>query len=131
MEKCRKTIHEYCYKSIKHIGKTRAKEVEELYSKFPYEKFAKGLILKTVNQFGVRQNSYEYDDCFDAGMMAYIYCIHRFAVIDCIYKRAYMYKVISIYIKCAIIVSSESRNICKENHFKLIELDNLDNRNRF
>ena len=102
-----------------------------MFDEYPYEKYGEKLIKLVLYQLHVNPSSYEYEECIDAGMMAYLYCINRFAVIKCIYIEAYLKKVIKIYIKCALIISRESQNICKENKFKLIELDNVDNMDRF
>lgn len=105
--------------------------MKTLLEKFPFEKYGDGLIKIALYQYGIRVNSYEYSECFDAGMMAYFYSISRCAVINCIHVRAYLNKVIRIYIKCALVICSEAHNICKENNFKLIEIDNIDNINKF
>lgn len=131
MEICKKTIGVYCETSIEKIQKTHFEEVKELFDLFPYEKYGERLIKKVLSQLDIKPNSYEYAECFDAGMMAYIYCINRFAVIKCVYFEAYLNKVIKIYAKCALIICRESRNICKENNFKLVELNNLDITGRF
>lgn len=130
-QKCKNTIGEYCERSIARIQKTHFKEVEELFHEFPYEKYGERLIKKTLNQFNLRPNDYEYAECTDAGMMAYIYCINRFAVIKCVHAEAYLNKVIKIYIKCALFICRDSRNICQEHNFKLVELDNVDNIDKF
>lgn len=131
LEICKKTIDVYCESSIDRIKKTHFEEVNELYGVFPYEKYGERFINKALSQLGVGSNDYEYTECMDAGMMAYMYCIHRFAVIKCVYTNAYLNKVIKIYVKCALVVCRESRNICKKHNFKLIELDNIDNTDKF
>ena len=131
LEICKKTLGIYCETSIEKIQKTHSEEVNRLFDEFPYEKYGERLIKNVLNQLDIKPNSYEYAECIEAGMMAYVYCINRFAVIKCVYIEAYLNKVIKIYVKCTLIICRESQNICRENKFKLIELDNLDNIGRF
>lgn len=105
--------------------------MKTLFNRFPYEEYGERLIKIALRQYGIRVNSYEYTECADAGMMAYMYSINRCAVINCIYVEAYLNKVIRIYIKCALVIYNEYKNICKEHNFKLVELDNLDNMNKY
>lgn len=105
--------------------------MQKLYSEFPYEIYGERLIRKVLYQYGIRHTSREYADCVDAGAMAYMYCISRFAIIKCFHVEAYLNKVIKIFINCALIISNEDRYICREHNLKHIHLDNMNNINRF
>lgn len=113
------------------MQKIYSEEVKKLLVEYPFEKCGEKLIKNIIYQYNIRNYSYEYDECFDAGMQAYLYSIHRCAAIKCFYVESYIKKVMRIYIKCAIVICNESRNICKENGFKNVELDQIENNNKY
>ncbi|MBC8589655.1 hypothetical protein [Wansuia hejianensis] len=131
IEICKKTIGIYCDRSIEKIQKVYSREVKALYEKYPFEEYGDRLIKTILLQYGIREGKYECAECYEAGVMAYVYSMNRFAVIECIYIKAYIKKIINIYIKCALVICNESRNICKENGFRHIELDQIDNINKY
>ena len=131
IEICKKIMGIYCERSIEKIQKVYSREVQDLFHEYPFEEYGERLIIIILRQYGIRDNSYEYAECFETGVMAYLYSINRFAVIKRIYVKAYIKKVIKIYIKCALVICNESKNICNENGFKHVELDQIENSNKY
>lgn len=112
------------------MQKVNSLEVQKLFQEYPFNLYEK-IIRSIIQKHNIRNNSYEYDECFDAGMMAYIYSLNRCAFINCNYIDAYIKKVIHIYIKCAIVISNDGKNICIENGFRLIRLNQIENNNKY
>ena len=60
---------------------------------------------------------------YDAGMLAYLYTIHRCALLECDYVMPYLRKMIRINIRCARIVYRDSHNLCAINHLSEVRID--------
>lgn len=63
------------------------------------------------------------DDCYEAGMLAYLYSIHRCAAMGCDYTVRYIRKMVRIYMICALVVYHDVKNLCQTNGFHEIQLD--------
>lgn len=132
IEICKRTIGMYCERSIMRTQKVHSHAVEKLSQQYPFDTYGEGLIKRIIrHQCNIRENDYKYAECFDAGMLAYFYSLNRCVVIKCVNVEAYMKKVIRIYVKCALVICNEGRNICEEHGFKLISLDQIENINKY
>lgn len=121
----RKTIGEYCYRAIEKIQKKCPKKVDKLLQRYPFEGFASQRLRRQLRYFHIYPSQARYDDCYDAGMMAYLYTIHRCAYMGYSYVEAYMTKLIRIYLICAAIVFPDAQNLCRENNLRELNLDRL------
>lgn len=92
---------------------------------YPFEGFASRCLRRQLRYFHIYPSQARYDDCYDAGMMAYLYTIHRCAYMGYSYVEAYMAKLIRIYLICAVIVFPDAQNLCKENNLRELNLDQL------
>ena len=121
-----KVIGEYSYRAMEKVRERCEKEVNGLYEKFPYDGFAE----KKLHQLLKRKHIYEgqgyYADCVSAGMLAYMYSIHRCADMGYTNVEGYIVKMLRIYIICAIVVYKDAENFCAENGFRQVRIDQLD-----
>jgi len=97
--------------------------VKEYETRYPFDKYADRYILKQLAIFRVRPSHSHYADCYDAGMMAYMYSIHRCAEMSYTHVEPYIKKLIRIYIICALVIHDDARNLCRENGFREVRLD--------
>lgn len=99
---CRKTIEDYCDKSIDKVYAANREKVQKLYELYPYEDYVDRCFNKMVRRFELRKNNELYRECYDVAIKAYIYTICRCSLKedseDLI--RAYLYKMMRIYIIC-------------------------------
>lgn len=121
-----KVIGEYSYRAMEKVRERCEKEVNGLYEKFPYDGFAE----KKLHQLLKRKHIYEgqgyYADCVSAGMLAYMYSIHRCADMGYTNVEGYIAKMLRIYIICAIVVYKDAENFRSENGFRQVRIDQLD-----
>ena len=64
-----------------------------------------------------------YDDCYSAGMTAWLYSVHRCAAMRYNHTVAYIRKMIKIYITCALVIYHDAKNLCRVNGFREIRLN--------
>ena len=128
---CKKTLNEYLYRSLERDKERNSSRIDDYFTKFPYELYGERAIKKRLGWFGIHKNKAMYDDCFDAGVMAYMYSIHRCGASGYDYFLPYLYKMIRIYILCALIIYNDSRNICKINGFNEINISKEENTQRY
>lgn len=102
IDKCKNTIDKYCDKSINRVYCFNQKRVKEMYDIYPYEEYGEKCFKRLVHRFELRKDSEIYQECYDVAMKAYIYTICRCSLKnDCDELiRAYIYKVMRIYIIC-------------------------------
>lgn len=120
---CRKKLTIYAYQSISEIRSRMPGRVEEYLRAYPFEVYGDKLISKILREFGIRRHEAVYADCYEAGMLAYLYSIHRCAALGCDYTIAYIRKMVRIYVGCALVVYHEVRELCHGNHFREVRLD--------
>jgi len=120
---CKNTLDNYCYKAIERIRIICPDLVNYYLKIYPFEKYAELPIKRELRKRGIYPSQDLHDDCYDAGMLAYLYSIHRCAVMNYKHTEAYIKKMICIYITCAIIIYYETRNLCQVNGFREIKLD--------
>ncbi len=121
---CRKTLTEYAYKSMARVQERASGRIQQYLEAYPFETCGHKLILSVLyRHFSVYPGRAEYDDCYEAGMLAYLYSIHRCADLECDYTVPYIRKLVRIYISCALVVYNEAREICTQNNLRMIQLD--------
>lgn len=120
---CNKTLNYYCFKSMEKIRSLCLDTVNDYVNNYPFEKYAEGYIKRELSIRKIHHSQGIYADCYDAGMLAYLYSIHRCAAMRYDHTEFYIKKMIRVYTNCAIFVYNESRNLCKTNGFREIKLD--------
>lgn len=120
---CKKTLNEYALAYIGRIKLLCPGRLEELYIRYPFEKYGEIYIKSNLHEYEIYPSRIEYAECYDAGVLAYLYSIHRCAALDCDYAIPYMRKMIRIYIKCALFIHNDARNLCRENNFHEMRLE--------
>jgi hypothetical protein len=120
---CYKTLNLYCFKSMERIQHSYSDRVDKYINDYPFEKYAERQIKRELGKHQIYSSHGMYSDCYDAGMLAYLYSIHRCAAMRYDYAASYIIKMIRIYIICAIVIYYESRNLCKLNGFREIPLN--------
>ena len=121
-----KVIGEYCYRAIERVKGSCEKKVNHLYEKFPYDGFAEKKLYQLLNQERIYEGQGCYADCVSAGMLAYVYSIHRCAYMGYTNVEGYISKMLRIYILCAVVVYRDSENLCKENGLRQIRIDQME-----
>jgi len=115
--------HKYCFKAIMQISDSCPGEVNCYLKQYPFKECAESFIRRVLYDFNIYSSNAMYDDCYDAGMVAYLYSIHRCAAMKYANTQAYIKKMIRIYVICAIAVYKETNNLCKMNGFGEIRFD--------
>ena len=75
---------------------------------------------------GIRSSQDVYMECYDAGMLAYLYSIHRCALMGYSHTEYYIIKMIRVLIRCALVVAGEVYNLCRENNLTEFRIDRDD-----
>ena len=120
---CYYKLNSYSFDAIEQISKKCSKTVRKYIENYPFEIYADKYIIQELNRYRIYTTHGNYDDCYDAGMIAYLYSVHRCAFMKYNHTEAYIKKMIRIYIICALVIYNETYNICKENGFQEIRLD--------
>lgn len=120
---CRRQLSLYVFTSMERDRAACGDRVNAYFEKFPFETVAECAIRRRLAQFGIRPHHAEYDDCYDAGMLAYLYTMHRCAALDCDYAIPYLMKMIRVYIRCARIVYRDSHNLCAISGLHEVRID--------
>ena len=124
-KKCYNTLNRYAFKSIERARGICPDRIDEYACLYSFEKYAESYLKKSLRMNEIYNSQGRYDDCYSAGMLAYWYSIHRCAVKQYggEHTTAYIKKMIRIYITCALVVYSDTKNLCHENGFHEIRLD--------
>ena len=121
-----KVVGEYCYRAMERVSGQCEKKIKYLYEQFPYDSFAKKRLEQLLNREHIYDGQGCYADCVSAGMLAYMYSIHRCAYMDYNNVEGYIAKMLRIYILCAIVAYKDAENLCKENGFRQIRIDQME-----
>ena len=97
--------------------------MNEYYHRYPFEEYGEPSIKKQLSRYRVFSHQARYQDCYDAGMLAYLFSIHRCAYMGFENVKAYINKMIQIYVICALVVYDDARNLCRANGFKEVRID--------
>ena len=110
--------------TIEKIRETHAAIVDSYYEKYPFDEYEKYVIYIMTNK-GIFENKREYSDCLSVSSIAYMYSVSQ-----CAYRgykdkhvKAYIKKLIPIYINCQLNIYDDEKNLCQENNFKQINID--------
>ena len=128
---CHHKLNVYSFNTIEKIGKICTTTVNKYIERYPFEKYANAYIVKELYKYRINTSHDNYDDCYSAGMVAYLYSIHRCAYMKYSHTEAYIKKMIRIYIICALVIYDDTYNLCKENDFKEVRLDAETSQNRY
>lgn len=120
---CRNKLEYECFHSMEGIQAQCRERIEQYMEQWPYEQFADAKIKGLLRRWGIYSQDKLYTDCYDAGMLAYLYSIHRCALMGYLYVEQYIAKMIRILIICALNVGREAENLCQANGFQLCALD--------
>jgi len=72
---CNNTLNKYCVKKIEEIRNLHTDRVNDYIERYPFEKCADLYIKSELYKHKVFSMHDRYADCYDAGMMAYLYNI--------------------------------------------------------
>lgn len=97
--------------------------VREYLERWPFEVFAQEQIRRHLYRQRIYPHQERYADCYDAGMLAYLYSIHRCAMMGYTHTEQYILKLIRIFTICALNAGQETRAICRENDLTELRLD--------
>lgn len=125
VEICKKRMGEVCYRAIERLQQLCPERIAACLEAFPFDAFAQRQLHRQLRRFCIFPSQARYDDCYDAGMMAYLYSIHRCAYMEYANVEGYIRKMIRIYLICAMVAARDSENLCRENNFREIRLDQL------
>jgi len=120
---CNKTLNKYCVKKIEEVRNLYIDRVNDYIGRYPFEKYADCYIKRELYKYKIFSMHDRYADCYDAGMMAYLYSVHRCAEMLYSHTEAYIKKLIRIYIVCALVIYDDTKNLCHTNGFREIRLD--------
>lgn len=123
----KKLLHIYSYNSIERIVIKYKVDINELCERYNYQYYFKDNFMRVCSYYRVRISSYQYQECYDACMTAYLYSLCHCAISmkrdEDGYVTAYIRKLMKIYIVAALTICNETNNICKINGFKRIDAD--------
>ena len=120
---CDNALNRYCPKAIGQIVKLCPDTVNEYYLRYPFEEYGEPSIKRQLSSYRIFTHQARYQDCYDAGMMAYLFSIHRCAYMGVENVRAYINKMIRIYIICALVIYDDAGNLCRINGFREVRID--------
>lgn len=104
-ELSRRRLEEECYRSMEQIQGICPERVEEYMGRFPFESFSQGRIKNQLRWWHIPPMHRLYDECWDAGMLAYMYSIHRCALMGYEHVEQYIGKMTRILMICAMNIS--------------------------
>ena len=119
---CRDALERYVPDAVEKIAAQCPEAVAECAARWPYEDFEPG-IRRCIARLGIRPGALEYDDCFEAGMLAWLYGVHRCALMGYEHVGAYVGRVTAILVRCAAAAALEAEAILAEHGLKRWELD--------
>lgn len=120
---CQQKLEVYTLNSIRQIGDTCPERVAQYMRNWPFEEIADKFIHRQLSIWGILRHHQLYADCYDAGMIAYLYTVHRCALMGYQHVVPYLIKMIRVLTICALVVGRETENICQVNHFRPYRLD--------
>ena len=120
---CDYSLNYYSPKAIGQIVSICPDTVNEYYSLYPFEEYGEPFIKKRLSGYRVFSHQARYQDCYDAGMLAYLFSIHRCAFLHVENVTAYINKMIRIYVICALVLCDDAKNLCRTNGLKEVRID--------
>lgn len=122
-ELCRRRIGEECFRAMERVKRACPERIERYLEQWPFDSYADRRIKSQLLWWHIHPQHRLYDDCYDAGMLAYLYSIHRCAMMEYQHVRQYIAKMVRIFVICALNAGRESENLCRENDLRLCHMD--------
>lgn len=122
-EICRRRIGEECFRAMERVKAVCPERIDRYLEQWPFDEYADRRIKSQLRWWHIYPQHQLYDDCYDAGMLAYLYSIHRCAMMEYEYVNHYIAKMVRIFVICALNVGREAENLCRENDLRLCCLD--------
>ncbi len=122
-ELCRRRIGEECYRAMEKVMAVCPERIERYLEQWPFEAYAARRIKSQLWWWHIYPQHKLYDDCYDAGMLAYLYSIYRCAMMEYQNVNQYIAKMVRIFIVCALNAGREAENLCRENNLRLYHMD--------
>ena len=123
---CRKRLERDCYHSMDSIRERYPEQVRRYLERYPFEQYAHRPILRELARRSISPSSAVYMECYDAGMLAYLYSIHRCARMGYEHTPFYIVHMIRVLTGCALIAAGETGNLCHENGLFEYRIDSSD-----
>ena len=127
---CRRMLNQYTFCAMARACEQCPERVEASFLQYPFESFAQRAIERYLARRGLFPSNAAYADCYDAGMLAYLYTVHRCAQMQYGHIKPYFLKMLRIYITDALIVYRDEHNLCEINGFREMRID-LDGMQRY
>ena len=70
---CHKKLNRYCFDSMEKIKSLCPDRIDEYTKRYPFEEYADRYIKRTLYLCRIFPNQSRYADCYDAGMITYLY----------------------------------------------------------
>lgn len=122
-ELCRRRLGEECFRAMERVKAVCPERIERYLKQWPFETYADRRIKSQLRWWRIYPQHHLYDDCYDAGMLAYFYSIHRCAMMEYQHVHQYIAKMVRIFVICALNVGREAENLCRENDLRLCHMD--------
>lgn len=122
-EICRRRIGEECFRAIEKVKITCPERVERYLEEWPFDAYADRRIKSQLRWWRIDPQHSLYDDCYDAGMLAYLYSIHRCAMMEYRHVNQYIAKMVRVFVVCALNAGRDAEALCRENNLRLCSLD--------
>lgn len=122
-ELCRRRIGEECFRAMEKVKAVCPERIERYLEQWPFEAYAAKRIKSQLWQWRIYPQHRLYDDCYDAGMLAYLYSVYRCAMMEYQHVNQYIAKMVRIFIICALNAGHETENLCRENNLRLYHID--------
>lgn len=122
-ELCRRRIGEECFRAMEKVKTVCPERIERYLEQWPFDAYADRRIKRQLWWYRIHPQHQLYDDCYDAGMLAYLYSIHRCAMMEYQYVNQYIAKMVRIFVICALNAGRETEHLCREHNLRLRHLD--------
>lgn len=122
-ELCRRKLEQDCYRSIQAIRERIPERVEQYLQQYPFEEYGRQQIVRELLRRSIPPSSELYMECYDAGMLAYLYSVHRCAAMGYTHTPLYIMRMIRCLVTCALVVTGEIRALCRENGLTEYRID--------
>lgn len=120
---CRRRLGEECFRAMEKVKAVCPERIERYLEQWPFDAYADRRIKSQLWWWRIYPQHHLYDDCYDAGMLAYLYSIHRCAMMEYQHVNQYIAKMVRIFVICALNAGRETENLCRENDLRLCHMD--------
>ena len=120
-----KTIEKYFPNTIERLQKEIPEKIEEYLNKYSYDQYWEKYTKAMLAHYGVRKTKIYYQECYSNTFWGYLFSIGMCAYSgyegDHVKKKKK--KMIRVSIICGINASNEAGQICRENNWRVLYLD--------